>query len=360
MISRRSIITAALAPLLSKPVLSRGIFPPKGGAGSLTFTPDGTRIMSIGPTIVSRWGTWSLGPTFTGGGVFYAMLNGRPVTQVEASQGIVLAWGTVPSTYWLEINYGGNIYAFPNGDTGVCSYQGYSWLTNHTTVPPPYPITGPGQALPNYMPPYTPSADGSSITAPTVSTLTTIDGTWSFGSVNSLYGGYDLMLNGIPIGDNRGGDNTDGGLTRKIGVMGLEVAGQGQLFALLADSTWRSFVGLQPSPSSGPPSPVTLPVPVSLTVTPVGPNPYPSVPYTSSSGTLIGSLSMTMSDGTTGAPLTSEFLFQPNGAGSVTISYTAPNLYTMGTQPMGTAAPGNLVVTRNGASSALAITVFYY
>jgi hypothetical protein len=318
---------------------------------------------------------WSLqytGFIFTGGPIFYVNLNGRPFGMSVATQGgFPPQWGPVPSTYWLEINHGGNIYVYPNGDIGVCAATAYgAFIPNNVTTSPPCPctLTGPGIALPNYNgppfgPSYTPSSDGSSITSPTISTLTTIDGIWSLQGTNATYGGANIFLNGVGFGDNRGGGNTDTGPGTFMGATTLKVANHGQLYALLPDATWRCMAGLQGNPvPGGDPGSSSLPVPINLTCTPSGSSGYPALPYTSPTNTLVGNLTVTTSDGSTSTPTLSEISVGVQDSNPTALMYATPgpSLYTVGTQAMGTATPENVIVTRNGTSFALSLTVFYF
>lgn len=371
MITRRSILVASPAILLVKPGICR---PPLFRGGSIIsgggFTPDGTRINAGDSSVInSAWGRWTLPYLFTPG-LSYIYLNGRPYGYTASPQSGFPGspqWGVVPSTYWLEINDGGNIYAFPNGDTGVCAATSYgSFIPNNVTTAPPCPcaITGPGISFPNYFnppfgPPYTPSSDGSSITAPTSSTLTTIDGIWGLQGTNATYGGANVMLNGIGFCDNRGAGNTDTGPGVIVGATTLKVANHGQPYALLPDGFWRCLTGLQCSPAAGDPGSGSLPVPTNLLFTSAGSFSYPAIPATSPSHTLIGSLSMPLSDGTTRAPADSEMTIDATPS-ALAATYTSPQIFSLGTQTAGTATGMVLQVTVNGSSFCLTFTVYYY
>jgi hypothetical protein len=374
MILRRSILAAT--PTLFLPKKSWAWLDLSGGNTPQSFTQDGTRISSIGPTINSRWGQWALGPTFTGGPIFYITLNGRPATQIVTVQGQPIGnsqWGEAPSTYYLQIDHGGNIYAYPNGDTGWCSYQGYNWLPNNVTAPnapctptgtglgnTPCPILG-SFSFPNYNPPYTPSADGTSITAPS-GTVKNVDGVWGWGAANSFYGGYTPTLNGLGIGDDRGGGNTDN-TNSLLGATAMKIANHGQLYMLLPDSTWRCLAGLQGNPvPGGDPGSGSLAVPVNITftVTPGGTYPtFPAVPYTSGAGVSVATLSMNLSDGTVVTPATGEISI---GDSQNSLSYTSSGglVTTAITRTQGLAIGVVLKATRNGTTFSLAFTVYYY
>jgi hypothetical protein len=204
-------------------------------------------------------------------------LNGKLMSAASNSIGIGL-----PVFQRLEVNYGGNLYGITN-DRLWYVWSNNSWQGNDGADLPSGPAPTPTPpALPTaYSPPYTPSAENTSISGG-MGTLTTADGVFSFGAVNGS--GWDLMLNGIPV------SLTAGGFSTRLAVNLMTVYGHGQLFYRLTDSTWRVWTGnWWQNPSTGP---VSGPVPVSLSITPS----RPELPASSAVGTHVATVAVTMSD----------------------------------------------------------------
>ena len=216
-------------------------------------------------------------PGYGGGSFCYGKLNGK---EMEPSAPIGVFGLPIFQQLWVD--FGGNIYGITN-DQIWYGWQNYSWQTNDgmdlTSGPATTPVP---PSLPSYAPPYTPSAEGTTISGG-IGTLTTADGVFSFGT--SSGSGWQLKLNGIPIAV--GGTS----FTTYIYVDMMRVYAVGQLFfRLAADSTWRCWTGNQPNASSGP---TASPVPVGMSLSPSRPTLAASSPI----GTHVGTVSAVMSDG---------------------------------------------------------------
>lgn len=347
---RRSILAATPALLIPKPGLTRHLF---GGGSSSQFTPDGTEITyNTGPPVLhTAWGDFSAQapPYFAGGGVFYILLNGRRVGMIQNALSAGAQFALAAGVYQLWTDHGGNVYAFINGDNGFAMYYNCGWIASGDTSGRFAPVAGYTLPSPPFTPGYTPSPDGTTITAPTASTVTTQDGVWGIISGN-------LALNGIPVVWNRSGNNNSYP-PPFLDASVVAVNSHGTLFyQRMLDTTWRCMSGLQANPSTGPTS---SPVPVNLAMTLVS-GTSANVSHTAASGTAIASLQMTLSDGTVTAPLTSEVSFVDDQQGTITVSYVSPNLQTNGNNlPLGSADSVIVQATRNGTSFCLPISVFY-
>jgi hypothetical protein len=258
-------------------------------------------------------------------------------------------FGPANAVYQLWVDHGGNVYVFINGDNGFWMYYNCGWIRSGDTTARFAPVAGYTLPSPPFTPGYTPSPDGTTITAPTTSTVTTQDGVWGIS-------GGSLMLNGIGVADNRFGNNNSYPPSF-LGARAVSVNSNGTpFFQLSSDSTWRCMSGLQANPSTGP---TALPVPVNLVLTLVAGD-HPQVSSTAASGTAVASVAMTLSDGTVTAPLTSEVALVNDQQGTVTVSYVAPNLQTNGNNlGMGVADAVLVQATRNGTSFILPINVLY-
>jgi hypothetical protein len=299
----------------------------------------------------TAWGDFSAQgvPYFTGDGQFFILLNGRPVGQIQnVSSGFNPEFSGCPAAYELWVDQGGNVYAFVNGDNGFYMYYN-GWMVSGDSGARYAPAAGYVLPNPPFTPGYTPSPDGTTITAPTASTVTTQDGVWG------ISGGV-LTLNGTLVIDNRNSINSaypPTGMPASV----VEVNSNGNLFfQFTPDSSWRSMAGLQANPSTGPTS---LPVPKNLNMTltsGVLPNASPTAP----SGTVVATLQMTLTDGSVVAPLSSEVAFLNQSGFPLSLSYVSPNLQTNGNN----LSSGNyqeiiLEATRNGTTFCLNMTMDY-
>jgi hypothetical protein len=271
--------------LRANPLRRRG-----GGGGTTGFSPDGTVIIGqpgggsdSGP-IITAYGTWDLGgqlahePTYGGGAMCRAMLNGQPVTMGVPTATGISAWNR------MAVAAGGNLYAVTFDQLWYC-WRGYGWVYDNSqdvfSGPIGIPIPGP---LPSYNPPYTPSPDGSTISAGT-GTLVTRDGIWTFGVVQEA--GWDVHLNGIAM------------LWTEfdypnIAADQLVVNSNGQMFMRTTFApiagTWRLWAGHQWNLSTGP---TALPVPIGITFNPS----MPAVDKNAPIGTHVSAITVTTSNG---------------------------------------------------------------
>jgi hypothetical protein len=253
------------------------------------FSPDGSIIVgqpgggAVPTSLNTAYGTVSMGdfvspqPGYGGGSFCYGLLNGK---EMEPSAPIGVFGLPIFQQLWVD--FGGNIYGITN-DQIWYGWQNYSWQTNDgmdlTSGPATTPVP---PSLPSYAPPYTPSAEGTTISGG-IGTLVTTDGTFSFGAASGP--GWRLMLNGIPIAV--GGTS----FTTYMIVDTMTVYATGQLFfRMAADSTWRCWTGNQAHWSTGP---TASPVPVAMSLSPS----RPQLAASSSIGTHVGTVSATMSDG---------------------------------------------------------------
>jgi hypothetical protein len=329
-----------------------------GGSGLSTLSPDGTTITynSVTSSVVTPWGTFSRGPTFSGID-FYFLLNGRYAAQLQ-NYVTPPAWGTGVGGQQLTVDWGGNMYAFINGDTGWTTFENYEFIANGSTVggpgcntrgpapPGTCPVTGTGYVFPTYSPPYTNSPNGTSTTTCCV---TNQDGNWGIS-------GGALTLNGVKFGENRGDGNTNNSSPPNlIFASSVQINSNGVAFAQLSsDSTWRSMAGLQANPSTGP---TTSPVPVSLTF---APSTTPHVAVGSPAGTVIVTLTMLLSDGSMVVPSTGEVTTLTGGAGTdTTTSYSSPSLLTTSDPIYSMPNLDGLVlqVTRNGTTFSIGFSI---
>lgn len=121
-------------------------------------------------------------------------------------------------------------------DSGVAlssSYSGPGHPVNVLTIsasdtPGGHTVTSASQTITVTDPPApTPSVDGSIITATSHGSLTTKDGTWTFGTGTVPGIGHTILLNGVQAGNGVGTE--------------LEVANGGVLYAQNATGQWYSF-----------------------------------------------------------------------------------------------------------------------
>ena len=159
--------------------------------------------------------------------------------------------------------------------------------------------------------------------------------------------------------NNRTGNNQNTYPPPGISVNTITIQSHGTVFAQLTDSTWRCMAGLQPNPSTGPTS---SPVPIAMTATPTDSYLLLTVPYTSPLNTVVGSLAMTLSDGTVVVPSNGEVALT-NDVGfplGLTCTYSSPNLVTQVTgMTQGTADSFIIQVTRNGTTYCLTVAVYF-
>jgi hypothetical protein len=299
-------------------------------------SPDGSFIDAPSPdgggtqTLVTRYGTfgWS-DRQFAPAGydpahpLCFSTLNGREMQP---------AYVTPHSR--MVVNFGGRLFAVGRDELWD-EWAGYYWQpnggANFASGPAATPAHGP---LPVYSPPYTPSAENTSISGGT-GTLTTAQGIFGFGAVNGA--GWDMTINGIPFLQPGSG----------YPVNLLTVYGHGQLFLRITDGTWYAWLANQLNPSTGP---VSGPIPVAVAFSPTA---NPTIPISSTIGTVVVSnIVVTMSDGS-------------GFSGTITLGGTADfvvsgNSIVTATSPVPSGAYGsrNVFVTQNGTSFKTAITVY--
>jgi hypothetical protein len=196
---------------------------------------------------------------------FYAiMLNGKQ------------AFGhanTIPGAQRMTVTNGGNLYVF-TFDQQWWVWTHYFWDFNDSPNLNPVPLSySPPSA---FVPPYSPSPDGATISGGTGSAVTD-DGVWSFGSAQD--GGWLPLLNGIPVGN-------------LSAATEIRVNSHGQAFLNLTYSGgwWATWEGFTYQPSSGPTS---GPIPINIIFSPS----FGLPPHDSPVGTLLTTISVTMSDG---------------------------------------------------------------
>jgi hypothetical protein len=289
MMSRRSLVSGlALAGVMQRRAAANIIL--RGGASAGPppgLSPDGSFIFGLpagggSGTLTTAYGTVTYGAFLaphdgTNAGSFnLPMLNGLAMQPGGPNIG---AFG-YPAMMQLQIHNGGNLYGVGN-DQLWSQWDGYSWIGNGGAdfaggPSPTAPVPGP---LPTYSPPYTPSSDGASISGGSGS-LTTIDGTWGFGTAGS--GGWRATLNGIEIKD-------WGGTFPHFDQMTIQ--SHGRMFLHRSDGPgWEHWALYQRNLSTGP---TTTPVPINLEITPS----RPAIPHGSPVGTFVSDVAVTTSDG---------------------------------------------------------------
>jgi hypothetical protein len=188
--------------------------PPPPPASSLS--PDGSILKEGGTgTLVSTAGTWTFNTPISGG--YAADLNGRQVA-------------SNPPTQELEVANQGNLYAL-NSDGSWWEWNGSGWAapTNPPSSPPPTTTPPPPSSL---------SPDGSILKEGGTGTLVSTAGTWTFNT--PISGGYAADLNGRQVASNPP-------------TQELEVANQGNLYALNSDGSWWEWNGSTWLGSGAPP-----------------------------------------------------------------------------------------------------------
>ena len=181
-------------------------------------SPDGSAITAAqGGMLSTADGTWTFGSNVVPGLGNTVLLNsfqvGGIATQLEVANGDVM---------YAE-NATGQWYSFSNGqwEASAAPASAVSVTTIAATAPSAAPISA--------APPVTGSAvspGGSAITVATGGSLTTPEGTWTFGAAVPGVGNA-LLLNGVQV---------DGGVGMK-----LDVANGGVLYAENDQYQWYSF-----------------------------------------------------------------------------------------------------------------------
>ena len=145
-------------------------------------------------------------------GVYYYMLNGK-----------IVGWSSLN-----QIQQGGTFFRERIPDQLINLYGDYSDALFPCCSPTFVPVASP-PAMPYVLGVnFTPSPDGSSITAPTASTVTSVDGVWSFGTATSG-GNYNILLNGVPAAQETGSKiviNASGNAFIQSATNGMESLGR--------------------------------------------------------------------------------------------------------------------------------------
>jgi hypothetical protein len=295
-LTRRSLLRTAPALLLSPRRALSSPLHSRGGATGLAIS-----LPPNGPTLTNGYGPWAWGAQVLAPGIhapngwFWITLNGKTVFFSGEN---VLA-------------YGNQIFADFTDGNWFCYQDNYQFQINcsgadlETDICAPYGNVIP---VPNVGGPFTPSPDGTAITAPT-GTVTTVDGVWTWGT-GTGGSNYQVWLNGVYIFHN---------------ASQMQVDSHGSLFYLKDDGNWRAWLNYAECPAV---APTASPIPVTINMTPSWIHTY-SYP-TGTVNTVIAAAAVTMSDGS---------------AFSGTVSVT-PDSIGFGANFLGYSG-GNLVLTRN-------------
>jgi hypothetical protein len=165
-------------------------------------SPDGTQIdtlNSLGGAVYNGYGKWEFGqaltpPTAAGSGVdgpfgnfCYVKLNGK-----------IVNLDNIPAAQAIRVDLGGNVFFLTTQNDRwwfqFVEYYAASFLVGSPFINPASVVTSPAPPT-SFNPPYTASADGTTISGGTGS-LKTVEGVWTFGSgsVN-----WPILLNGITV-----------------------------------------------------------------------------------------------------------------------------------------------------------------
>ena len=277
-------------------------------------SPDGTVLHSAtGGSVKTVYGTFSFGDYYVnrGSGLdpdLYPTLNGRPIENPFGVEGAPITCRVL-----RVLDCGQLACQTLSSVWNGWSSNSWAYLAD-LTEPLPWDPLPPSQVTP----PFTPSADGTTMTAPP-STITSEDGVWSFGPPASG-GGYYLRLNGAAVA-------TAGGTGHVVDTIAINSHGRiwvhdfGGGWDIWQGQYMATFFQIAGAGLAYPPPPTALPIPSRLYITPPPPN-LPEYNNTLSASapinTLIGTLTLYLSDGSTGSC----------GAGGVVcnIGATAQNL----------------------------------
>jgi hypothetical protein len=351
--NRRTILIALLLFLVALPLiaLAGGFRDGLSGGSPSGISPDGSQINtldSIGGSLVNKYGVWTFGPGVTGptaanppgpfGSFNYAKLNGRVINQI----GLFGITGRTGASQ-IVVNYGGEVFFLTTENDRIWyQYVDYTQNSNVSgsacppcTVDPTLVVHAAG---PNALPPFTPSAPGTTVTS-SPGCVTSIDGVWCAPGGT----GWQPTLNGIPF-------NAVGA----VPYNSMTVACSGNIFQLNAnDGLMYTVLSFNTYPTSSGSSLPTCPIPINVAVTP---NPalvsgsIPGPQLTSATTGVIASFVVTTSDG---SPY----------SGSTFLDTTASFLGISGTNIVTTASPsppGNYFVevrTASGVGSPGASTI---
>jgi hypothetical protein len=265
------------------------------GSGGLVFSPDGTiSDPPSGAALVNGYGTWIWGSQIAPPGIhaatgwFWVKLNGK----------------TVFFSGQNRIDFGGQFFADYFDGNWFCYQNNYTFSVNCSPdICAPY---GPPTPIPPPIvtPPFTPSPDGTSITAPS-GTVTTADGVWTWGSASGG-GNYNILLNGLYINAN---------------ASQMQVNSHGSLFFLRDIGGWYVWLNYAAMAAT---APTSAPIPIAIDMVPSF---IATMSWTAGhAGGLVTTPTVTMSDGSTFsgtwsvAPLSGQSPFLTVTGGNVVFS----------------------------------------
>jgi hypothetical protein len=235
-----------------------------GGSG-LGFSSDGSISQPpSGAALVNGYGTWTWGAQIAPPGIhaakgwYWVKLNGKTVFLSGENR----------------INFGEQFFADYTDGNWFCFQAYYGFFINcspNICAPygPPTPITPP-----IVTGPFTPSPDGTSLTAPN-GTVTTADGVWTWGA-GTGGANYQVLLNGLYV----------------VNASQMQVNSHGNLFLLKDNGNWYAWLNYALCRAAGP---TASPIPVAIDMTPSF---IPAISYTAATaGTVATRPIVTMSDG---------------------------------------------------------------
>jgi len=326
---RRTLLAGS--PLLLLPKVSIA-HPLSRGLSGGTPAQSIDTLNSINGSVANAYGTWTFGPGITphtGAGppgpfgyFCYVKLNGKVINAIG---GLSPAPGGRSGAQQIVVDFGGNVFFLTaENDREWYQMNGYAggvYNVGSPFIDPGSVISGP---LPSPNPPFTPSPDGTTVTS-TPGSLTSIDGVWTNGSGGSS---WQPTLNGIP---NIAAITT--GIPRSFNSMKISANGNMFLFDL-NDGQWQAMLSHGEYLIGG--SVPVGPIPIDVLVTPnpalTGTTPpRPTLPPGASIGTVIASVSVTMSDSSS---FSGSLSITAGGASFIGLS--GANLVTTGSTVSGT------------------------
>jgi hypothetical protein len=252
---------------------------------------------SINGSVANAYGTWTFGQGITphtGAGppgpfgyFCYVKLNGKVVNTIGSQSP---SPGGRSGAQQIVVDFGGNVFFLTaENDREWFQFGGYAGGVFNVGSPFIDPGSVFNLALPTPGPYPSPSPDGSTLTS-TPGSLVSVDGVWTNGSGGSS---WQPTLNGIP---NLAAITT--GTARNFSQM--EVNSNGNMFLFdIGNAAWVAMLSHERYAVVG--SVPTGPIPIDVLVTPnpalTGTTPpRPTLPPGASIGTVIASVSVTMSD----------------------------------------------------------------
>lgn len=301
--------------------LSGGVpSPPCGAPGA----PQINTLSSLGGSLVNGYGTWQFGPGMTPptgaappgpwGTFNFVKLNGKVINRIGQT-GI----GAVRSgASQIVIDCGGNVFFLTlENDRQWVQYVNYDASSAGSPLIDPTAVTYVTGNPPNYSPPYTPSADGTTLTS-TIGCVTTLEGVWCNGSGGAT---WQLFLNGLFMS---AADPTSQ-------FKSLAVNCNGNVFVSdWVTNNWAAVLSFNKYVTSSTTLP-TCPIPTVVTATPnptfvTSPVPGPQINSSTTVGSVIASVSVTTSDG---SPFSGSLSLATNPSASF-IGISGSNIVTTG------------------------------